>query len=492
MKSILQFSIMIVIAMMVVTSCREEDNNISVTGLNLMNQDDFATIVVGDTYRMTVNVEPSNATEKGVIWTSSNAGVASVLGGVITANLPGIAEIAATTVDGAKSVSIEVIVTNPAAGIVFGSNLKIAVGEKVFPKYGFMPPGATDRMVRWSSSDENIATIDATTGEITGMKFGTAAITAVLLANENITGSCTVEVMPIAVTGVTLTPKTLNLEIGATTTPVYATIPSNAENQGVTWSTSDANIATVDESTGLVTGIAEGQAAITVTTLDGGFTDNCLVTVNTAVEPTEFVRVDADLADWTGKYLIIYEAQALGANTYQGKTVLAFNGGLSGQPVNGPGNIIVLSPTIPGTPEDLALITGGIVAKTETDVTVTGGRIELSEAIKPAIITIAAAAGGWSIKTGGGYYIGGADGESGNPGTLGVSDTFDATRHVHTISIGSTTSSANNNTLTFKNCAIITCNTANDNKYMRVNAGTGRFGYWPANGQHPVALYKLQ
>jgi len=218
-------------------------------------------------------------------------------------------------------------------------------------------------------------------------------------------------------------------------------------------------------------------------------------TLKTPVTGPSFARVDATLTDWTGKYLIVYEAQAgTGAlNTYQGKTVLAFNGGKDGAPVDAAGNIVVLSPTTPGDPGDLATLTGGTVDKTATDVTVTGGKIEWREDLEAAVVTIAAVDGGWSIQTAGGYYLG----NGGNNGNLGAALVFNPATHVHTISIGDTDSNITTG-VTFHGCAIIQSNAGSAGSVIRVNANTGRFGYWGKvaasglYGQHPVALYKSQ
>jgi formylglycine-generating enzyme required for sulfatase activity len=88
---------------------------------------------------------------------------------------------------------------------------------------------------------------------------------------------------PVAVTGVTLIPKTLALLVGGepeTLTPTVS--PANATNKAVTWSSNDEEVATVSAN-GLVTAVAEGEATITVTTADGGFSDTCAVTVHPSV-----------------------------------------------------------------------------------------------------------------------------------------------------------------------------------------------------------------
>lgn len=81
----------------------------------------------------------------------------------------------------------------------------------------------------------------------------------------------------VAVTGVSLDKSTDTVEVGDTTTLTETVIPSNATNKNVTWSTSNSSVATV--SGGVVTGVSAGTARITVTTVDGGFTAYCDVTV---------------------------------------------------------------------------------------------------------------------------------------------------------------------------------------------------------------------
>ena len=95
------------------------------------------------------------------------------------------------------------------------------------------------------------------------------------------------------VTGVSLDKTSLALDVGGTAqlTPVFT--PSNASNKAVTWSTSAAAVATVDN-TGKVTAVKAGTAAITVTTADGAHTAQCTVTVTAPVTPPEPVTPPSD------------------------------------------------------------------------------------------------------------------------------------------------------------------------------------------------------
>ena len=78
----------------------------------------------------------------------------------------------------------------------------------------------------------------------------------------------------VAVTGITLDKPSLTLTVGQTATLAATISPANADNKGVKWSSSKNSVATVD-SDGTVTAVQEGQAKITVTTADGGFTAIC-------------------------------------------------------------------------------------------------------------------------------------------------------------------------------------------------------------------------
>ncbi|MBU2950602.1 discoidin domain-containing protein [Tamlana agarivorans] len=82
----------------------------------------------------------------------------------------------------------------------------------------------------------------------------------------------------VGATGVSVSPSSTSLTVGATRQVNANLLPANASNQDVTWETSDASIASVD-SNGLVTALSNGTAIITGTTVDGGFTDDCTITV---------------------------------------------------------------------------------------------------------------------------------------------------------------------------------------------------------------------
>ena len=94
----------------------------------------------------------------------------------------------------------------------------------------------------------------------------------------------TVTAATVSVTGVSLDKTELSLTVGDTETLTATVAPANAANQSVTWASSAPSVATVDAA-GKVTAVGAGTATITVTTVDGGFTATCAVTVRPDIPP---------------------------------------------------------------------------------------------------------------------------------------------------------------------------------------------------------------
>ena len=94
----------------------------------------------------------------------------------------------------------------------------------------------------------------------------------------------------IRVTGVTLNKNATSLMVAGSEQLIATVLPANATNKDVTWSSSASGIATVVN--GLVTGVSAGQATITVTTVDGSRTAQCVVTVSATAVPVTGVSLD--------------------------------------------------------------------------------------------------------------------------------------------------------------------------------------------------------
>lgn len=141
------------------------------------------------------------------------------------------------------------------------------------------PTGATNQSVTWTSDNTAVATVSGN-GLVTGVAPGVANITATTV-NGGFTATCVVTVQPAAVgvTGVNIRKGKYTVTAGSGYLLTATITPETATNQSVTWSSDNTAVATISDS-GLLTGVSEGSAYITATTVDGGFTATCVVTVN--------------------------------------------------------------------------------------------------------------------------------------------------------------------------------------------------------------------
>ncbi len=92
-----------------------------------------------------------------------------------------------------------------------------------------------------------------------------------------------------AVTGVSVSPTSATLSVGGTKQLTATVSPSNATNKAVIWTSSSNSVATVNAD-GLVTAVGEGEAVITVTTVDGNKTAICSIVVNPPNEQELIVK----------------------------------------------------------------------------------------------------------------------------------------------------------------------------------------------------------
>lgn len=257
-------------------SCTNEPDTISVTNVTLSSSS--VELVEGDSFQLEATVSPSNATNTTVIWSSSNASVATVDRGKIQAHKPGNATITVTSDDGGKKATCNVTVTAkviPVSSVsISSSSLALRVGEQETLKATVLPEDATNKNVSWFSSNESVASVSST-GTVFALAAGISVI-CVKTEDGNHEAQCQL-IVTVAVSGLTLNPAELSLDEGESKTITATITPSDATDQEVSWESSDTGVVTVDG--GKVTGVKAGIAVITATTKDGGKTASCTVTV---------------------------------------------------------------------------------------------------------------------------------------------------------------------------------------------------------------------
>jgi uncharacterized repeat protein (TIGR02543 family) len=169
------------------------EGSVFVTGVTLNK--DSATLTAGETETLTATVAPDNATNKAVIWSTSDSAVAAVSGGIVTAVAAGTADITVTTADGNFTATCTVTVsaaTIPVTSVTLNkSDIYLTVGAQETLTATVLPDNATNQAVTWSTSDSAVATVSG--GAVTGVSAGTAVIT-VKTADGGKTASCTVNV----------------------------------------------------------------------------------------------------------------------------------------------------------------------------------------------------------------------------------------------------------------------------------------------------------
>ncbi|OZG53569.1 Bacterial Ig-like domain (group 2) [Pseudoscardovia radai] len=248
-------------------------------------------VKVGAATRLTATVLPANATDQSLTWISDNQSVATVdANGVVTGVKEGTAKITAFTkngVSGEATVTVSAV-SVPVTGVSLSpSNPSVVEGATTRLTATVAPANATDQSLTWISDNQSVATVDQN-GVVTGVKKGTAKITAFTSNGVSGTVTVTVKAAAIAVTGVTVAPENASVTAGQTVQLTATVTPANATNKTVTWTSSDTSIATVNAN-GLVTGVKGGTAAITANA--SGYSNTAIVTVNPSVVPVQSLAI---------------------------------------------------------------------------------------------------------------------------------------------------------------------------------------------------------
>lgn len=235
-------------------------------------------VLVGDTETLNVSFNPSNASNKSVVWTSSNNSIASVSGGKVIGKKVGVAIVTASVSDKSVTCVINVVDKISLNNIsISKSSLSMKEGESQKLSVNYYPSNATNKKVSFSSSNTKVVVVD-NNGNVTAKGVGSAMITVVSNDGGHV-DQCSVVVEAISknVVSISLDKNELELKVGEEGTVKYVINPSYAENKNVTWESSNKKIATVKD--GVITAVSPGEAEIKVITEDGNKEAICKVNV---------------------------------------------------------------------------------------------------------------------------------------------------------------------------------------------------------------------
>ena len=319
-------------------------NNATVSVNSVIVAPTAITVPVNGSSQLSKTISPSNASNQDVTWASANTSVASVAStGIVTGKSAGSTVVTCTSKDGNKIASATVTVSNNLS-VVQVDNAVRGTGTNQFNFSGtgwvhgvstgdpylnntlsysnvvnnsasvsFM--GSKVELYSAKASHHGIVAVSIDNGPETNVDLYSATRQnfALVFASGNLSqGPHTIKMRvtgsknPVAtgtyaildyvaihtggstsITGVAVAPATLNLAVNGTAQLTKTISPSSASNQSVTWTSSNASVATVSTD-GLVTAKGSGSAIITVRTVDGGKTSTSSVTVNAPAASVEF------------------------------------------------------------------------------------------------------------------------------------------------------------------------------------------------------------
>ena len=237
----------------------------------------------GKSINLTAEIQPSGATGT-LVWGTEQDEIVSVdQTGKVTGLAAGVATITVSLEeDGSISNTYEVTVNYVApavTSITINGPSTVQVGSTIELTAVASPEGASNE-VSWVSLKTSRATITSA-GVVTGVTEGTVTITAVSKSNSQIIGYKEITVTPGPSIEASATAETLY--VGDTIT-VTGTV-HNSSNTGVSYSSSNVLVATVNAETGVVTGVSAGTATI-IATADVNASLVATVDITVAARPT--------------------------------------------------------------------------------------------------------------------------------------------------------------------------------------------------------------
>lgn len=246
----------------------------------------------GQTHDLDAIVSPTEATNTSVSWISGNTAVATVdANGLVTAVGAGTTTIRVTTSDGGCQAQCTLQVVIPVEGVSLSeTDLELNVGDAFDLNATINPTNASNPVISWNSNNNSIASIDANGhGVATGQGSTTIEVTT---ADGGFRAQCQVHVR-VPVSSISLSDTYLTMNVGQTYHLQEQIFPLSATDTQVYWSSNATAIALVN-SEGLVGAMSVGEARITATTRDGGYTAVCSIRV---VRPVEGVTLSASAID---------------------------------------------------------------------------------------------------------------------------------------------------------------------------------------------------
>lgn len=255
------------------------------------------TIDVGKSAVLKASVEPRNADDRSVIWTSSDESIATVNGkGRVTGVNLGTCRIICTSASsGDVAAAATIHVQQPVTKIIFGQAPLVYMGETARLSWTVQPGNASNPALTFTSSNKKVLTVSED-GTLTPVRCGEAWIHAVTTDGSNRRAKVKVRVVK-HVEGVHMLRHTAYIDVKETATAGAVIEPKEAGNHNMTWESDDSSVATVSGTTNRVkiTGVSRGMTRVTGTTEDGGFQTSITVRIDDWDHALRLNRVESNM-----------------------------------------------------------------------------------------------------------------------------------------------------------------------------------------------------
>ena len=228
----------------------------------------------GKTAKLKATVLPNNAYNKSVTWKANNTKVVTVdkKGKIKATTNKGATYVNAIAKDGSKKKAKLLVVVGPKVKKITLNKTSVTLNRgaknRTYQlKKSIKNKNATYKAVAWKTSNKNVATVD-NNGKVTVLKKGTVTITAKAKDGSNKSAKCKFTVKQL-VTKLSYNNKKQVKEVYKNKKMKFAVTvaPSNANNKGLTYSSSNKKVATVN-SKGVIKGIKAGTVTITAKAKD--------------------------------------------------------------------------------------------------------------------------------------------------------------------------------------------------------------------------------
>ncbi len=296
---------------------------------------------VGDTLRITGAVEPIEASDKTLVWETSNPNVCIVDStGFVQAVGVGSCTILCKSYDnGGASAMCNIYVKQPVKEVRLNVNeITVRKGQVFWLNATCLPENADNKICTWKSDDEEVCTVEPD-GKVTAVGAGKTSITVTNEDSGKIAFCVVTVTQPI--TGIKLNSEYQQLWVGAKYAVIPVIEPYDAENKKVTYLSSDPEVASVDEN-GIVTALKGGSTVIEVTTDELKLTAACTIDVKeyvsniTLSETNKFMNIGA-----TGTLIA-----TVGSDTATNKNIVWSSSDYGIVSVDGEGNLFANSPGV--------------------------------------------------------------------------------------------------------------------------------------------------